>query len=69
MVEELATMSEALRKSEQGRANASYLVSFEEFKRDSREFFNFDVTFPFTMMLTFIVELAGLESARSKLQR
>ena len=39
MVEELATMSEALRKSEQGRANASYLVSFEEFKRDSREFF------------------------------
>lgn len=24
MVEELATMSEALRKSEQGRANASY---------------------------------------------
>ena len=68
MVEELATMSEALRKSEQGRANAS-LVSFEEFKRDSREFFNFDVTFPFTMMLTFIVELAGLESTRSKLQR
>ena len=45
MVEELATMSEALRKSEQGIANASYLVSFEEFKRDSREFFNFDVTF------------------------